>query len=853
MTTPLPEVRVLWRPEQFNRVSNPGFETNTTGWSVSSGINAAATSITRITTDSRSGSACGRLICTDTDGSGVNFDLGSDRYFAEATYGSIYVAVVWLKLASGSGRAKVILGSEGTSSDRASVTVDIVEGWRPVVVRWLPTANRTDAQLAITNGSAEAVTMRIDDVAVYQMDAFSQVENGTFETDTTGWSVSAGNFAAAATSITRTAGGYGGSWCGRLTTTASASSGVTYDLGDRRFVSGRTYRARVAVRTVSGFLGYVLHLGSPTSSDSATTSITSSAAWTVHTVDWTPSADRANVEVAVYSAGSSVRSVDIDELEVYEAVDDLGTDAGATMSWERSLEQPGAIVVPVLDADGTYDPRNASGPLYGSLMPGKRILGRASYEEALYPLFYGTLRSIEAPPLGGIHTTLLANDVLADLSRAVVSHDFDETDTYAYARQATHFMVVAGLSDAVGVSSIQGSSRRDVSTYSTEGNTFYNATDGTTNALDYLRALNEATGSAHYCEPKIVPNVGWQYVTASRAQLTSNTSTWTIDEDFEDLTGVRATDDTLENRQEVPWQAYVQLPPPDHSNGFGVVAEAFDPTVYGGDGSGDEPYFTYTREEYGTDADSAEPRFLYFINGAWRWRRRIDRKERKKKGIKIKRGTRLYPDALVPFSTVAGDSLELVIDFAVPVSGPVVYTGGSATTEVRYREQRPNRVVVDIVTTGAGTVDYLAVAGTPWRALDELVEVRYGSSWDPVTVPYEGPGFATPYIPSKGDAEGLGDHRNWRWGEARLTPTLVSHNTFPRDLTIELMDRVTLSADRWRIDGLLFLVTGIRWEVSQGGLDWRVRVDLEELPTHTDWLELDHATLGLDEDVVLAY
>ena len=31
-TTPIPSVRVLWRPEQFNRVTNGTFETNTTGW-----------------------------------------------------------------------------------------------------------------------------------------------------------------------------------------------------------------------------------------------------------------------------------------------------------------------------------------------------------------------------------------------------------------------------------------------------------------------------------------------------------------------------------------------------------------------------------------------------------------------------------------------------------------------------------------------------------------------------------------------------------------------------------------------------------------------------------------------------
>src|SRR5215831_19228661 len=70
---PLPHVRVLWRPEQFTRVSNPGFETSTAGWSVAASINAAGTSITRITTDHYRGTACGQLVTTATLGSGCNF------------------------------------------------------------------------------------------------------------------------------------------------------------------------------------------------------------------------------------------------------------------------------------------------------------------------------------------------------------------------------------------------------------------------------------------------------------------------------------------------------------------------------------------------------------------------------------------------------------------------------------------------------------------------------------------------------------------------------------------------------------------------------------------------------------
>jgi hypothetical protein len=850
--TPLPEVRALWRPEQFTRVTNGGFETNTTGWSVSAGINAAGTSITRITTDFWEGSACGSLVCGTTDGGGVNFDLGADRYFTEATYGSIYVAVVWLKLVSGSGRARLILGSEGTTTDRATTTIDLVEAWRPYVVRWFPSGDRTDAQLAITNGSAEALTVRIDAVRVYQMDAFSQCENGTFETDTTGWSAGAGLIAAAATSVTRTAGGFGGSWCGRVVTSAaSALSGVTFDLGTRLFTSGRTYRLRVAAKSVAGATSARLALGNAADNTLQGITLTSDFAW--YTCDWTPAANRTDVELAVLNATAASRTVDIDEVEVYEALDDLGTDVGSGLSWNRSLGSPGSITCPVLSVDGTYDPRYTSGPLYGALAPGKRLLGRATYSNALYPLFYGTIRSIEAPARGGLHATILADDIIADLGRATISQDFEESQPYRYARRAAVFMAVAGVSDVVGLASVETSRWSGTTLVGIEGNTFYDATDGTQTALDYLGQLNDATASVHYCAPSVHANLGWAYTVVDRATLTDTSSDFTIDEDFEDVSGIKTTDDTLENRQEVTWQAYEKLPPPSHDNGFGVVAEAFDPGVYGQDGSGDEPYLTYTRDEYGTDADTPEPRFLYFIRGAWRRRGRIDRKKAKKKGYKLKRGSRIFPNALVPYVTTAGDVLSLVVDFSVPVSGPNVFMGGSATINVVYREQRPNRIVFDLITVGAGTMDYLGIAGTPWVPHDELTETRYGTVYDPTLVPYDGPDINSPYIPAKGDAEGLGDHRNWRYGQSRLAPTIVDHNQFPRDLTMQVTDHVTLSADRWRIDGLLLLATDLAWTVGSGGLDWRLTITTEELPTHTDWLTLDHATLGLDENVVLAY
>ena len=91
-------------------------------------------------------------------------------------------------------------------------------------------------------------------------------------------------------------------------------------------------------------------------------------------------------------------------------------------------------------------------------------------------------------------------------------------------------------------------------------------------------------------------------------------------------------------------------------------------------------------------------------------------------------------------------------------------------------------------------------------------------------------------------------YRNWRYSEARLRPTMVDHNN---RFSVDLADHLTMTLDRWRLSSVLFLVTGATWNVSQGGLDWSVSRDLEELPSHTTWFTLDTSTVSGSD--VLAY
>jgi hypothetical protein len=847
MSTPTPEVRVAWRPEQFNRVTNPGFETNTTGWSVSAGINAAATSVTRVTTDSRSGSACASVVCTSTDTSGVNFDMGSNRFYAEGDYGALYVAVVWLKRVSGSKRVKVILGSEGTSDDRATLTVtDLPDSWTPYVVRWLPTANRTDVQLAVTNGSAEAITFRIDDAAVYLLDGFTQVENGSFEVDTTGWAGDSGGSIARSTSEA-----FAGSACARITSGTTHLGGAGFVMGGR-FIAGRTYRARVAMKSISGTTGWYIDMYDTATTEDHFTLHTVTTDWAVYTYDWTPNADCNNLGIYIIHSGTTNSVLAIDEVEVYEAHDELGTDA-ADLTWTRSLDSIGTATVEVLNTSGKYDPRYSSSALYGSVAPGRRLMIRSVYEEALRAHFYGTVTTVEPRPWDNV-VDLVAEDMMGDFARGRFASSFIENVSYYRVRGR---VIAAVLNhDPWLEDSTTGASHRARFLHGPEGNNFYVGTDDVSGALDVLEDMNEATGSIHYIQPDPHAMVGWKYTSKARTQVTDSASDFTIDEDFVNLSGVRYTHEALENYQRVPWQGYEMGPVPEddtNGNGSGTIAQAIVLGQSYTDTQLDlDPYLHYTREEYGDNGDIPEPTYK-----VTKRRRQGDRKGDKKRGKGrrfVKKKQRIYPDAFVPFTIATGEVRRITFDFALPVSGPILHIDGPAgvttitTTEV---EKSPNRYVLDLSASADTVIDYVTVTGTAWTPLDEE-EAVVSSGTDAIAGSFPGPGFSTPYIPSAGDAEGLGAYRNWRYGEARMRPTLeLGVGQVATAVQLTPSHHITLSADRWRIDSVLFLVLGATWSVSDTGRDWRTTVELEELPAHDDFFVWD--TNEWDDSSIWAY
>lgn len=840
--TPLPHIRVLWRPSQFTRIDNAGFESSTTGWSVSAGINAAGTSITRTTADSHASTACGVLVTTSTDGSGVNFDLGSDTYFSAAAYGTMYTAVVWLKRVSGATKAKIILGSQGTAADRAELDIDLRDQWQAYRVNWLPTANRTDAQLAIVNGYAAVLTVRIDTVSLYQADAFSQVENSNFRTDTTGWDDTGAYIAGAASSLTRltTAGmDPDNQFCAAMATTTTNGSGVSYPFGTRKFTSGRTYRLRAAIRSVSGSTSCRLRLGSiGTAADRASSTVTLTTDFQIFELDWTPSGDEWDACVAITNASGVAMTIRFGLVEVYESSDDISTPVAGqpyamSLDWkagdlrQSSRTPPGTATLTLSDAGKRLFPQNSSSSLSGSVVAGRRLWARATYANDIFPIFYGTIDTID-PDGTDLTTTITATDPLDEIASIDYEAGFTENETYAQVRA----LILASLP----------STRVNATSSGIEGSLFFSGNESQ-KALSILESMNEATGTYHYVRPHTMAEIMWQYTTIDRATLTDATvSAETINDDFADMGGLQADRKYIENQQFVPWQGYERgKAPDDDGTGFGYVMRAIDRGGGYAVGLLDEqdPYLHFLDPAFGTDDNIPEPTFERIT--------RINKKGRKKV-----RQIRVYPDPFVPFDMEAGETRDFVFDFSVPMSGTTVTLDGpTGATNILASdiESYPRHIVFRLYAADADTVDFFGVAATPWLPLDE--EVANILDYDSIAtlgLTFEGPSIQTPYIGSAGMAEGLANYRNWRYGSSRLNPWLLVDNRFSSGIARMPGQHVTVTSARWGLSSLVMIVAGVQGSMDTGSRSWLVTYTLEECPTGAPWFTLGTSLLaGTDE------
>lgn len=808
------EVRVAWRPDQFNLITNPGFETDTSGWSVSAGINDAATSITRVISSPRSGTGAGRLVCPATALTGMNWDFGAAPFFAAATYLSVYRFVVWARSISGTTLARLIVGSEGTSSDRATKDIVLTSEWKPFFVDWAPSATRTDVQLAIVNVPAVAMTAEFDDVAAFLRDAHTQAENGYFAGDTTGWSIGAG-INAAATSITfQSSAGYfkdpseSAATCGRLVTTATSGSGTNWDLGTRKFTSGRTYRARVYARSISGTTSARLRCGSlGTVADRGDATVTITTSWAAYEVDWTPTADRTDAEVAITNGAAAIMTVDLDGLEIYEAIDDISRDAfgengaenfsyGRGASFDGAGQAVGFANYRVVNNTGKYTPENASGALYGLLSSGRRMLVRATYASAPYPVFYGVVKRLVPSPMD-CSATIVADDALGLLARLRI-------------RKYNTFL---SLHDSK-TSTLSGVGGAAVYNYAAENGPTerlgcYRGT-GPVSTLDYIAQLSAANAAVYFVRPSVYATEGWEIVFRDRTvHSDASTPSETWNDDMADMSGYDVTEEAFINRQRVAVTAY-------RIERLNEVAQGYDPPSHSLLDDVDGKFY------------EASPDLVTFT----------------------------LPPEQLPLTIPANTTRVLRFEHSPMMqsfgsSVAVTYASGSATKTEDYGAGYLT------VTLAAGSVDAvitgIVVSGTPLVRLPLNDEERSDEESVFSEGDYSGADISSPYINHPAHAGGLADWRVWRYGQSRARPSITRHNLFASQLSREVADRVTVNFARLSLSGKVFVLLSFRTSVSQGGRDWQTTYQAEELPATPagGWFKL--GTSALDGSAKLAY
>lgn len=821
--TPLLELRAAWRPDRYTRIANGSFAVDTAGWATTVGVNASAgVSITRL---SSGGVQSARIVTDAVAGSGVHYDLGPWGWHSDARVSSVVAVRLSTLWESGGKRAKVLIGSEGTPAARGELEIDLVGGWQEHILLWRPQSTHYDAQLAVVTGDDQAVTMQVRDITIFHPLA-SQHDNGSFLADTEGWSIDGTTLAAAATSLTRLPGagmaldanGMLGA-CARLVTTATAGSGADFLLGGRLFRADMTHRLRIGLRTVAGSDQVRLRFGSNGAADRADVTVTAGTEYSWHLVDWTPLADRTDALVSVSSGTAVIMTVDLSEVDVYDALDDLQQRSWTITrgtSFDGASNTAGTMGGALPDPEAVYTAWNEDSPLYPALLSAVRrvpIFARATLDGRAWGLGWGPITELEPDPYGKT-AHLTAGDGLDALANVDIERPFRSDLSYAAARAAA--LTQAGV----------GAWQRSLDTAGPEAGTFYDGTDTSQKALAYLADLNGATGTIHVADPSPYANVGWVYRSTNRAKLTdASAPKWTMDDTSRGpLAGVATSENTLVTAARVSWQGYellatrdpvgvVALPWGDQAveSGVGTLAIGGDPSTY----PSLVPYMVFTSEALGSH-EPPEPETVVTV-------KRVRGKRKRRRRFR-------WTDPVFPMAIPAGGERTVELDFSVPVEDMAALAPGSGYTMTLDAE--PARAVVTIKAgDGPVVLTGLAIVGRPWLPTDEA-EVIGGSSSVAYGArePTSAPG-ADAYIGSAGQAEGLVGYLLWRYDQPRVRPQPKDQLKFPRMLGMKVGDTLALRVTYYRLQMATYNVASISHAIGRpNAQDWTTTYTTEALP-----------------------
>jgi hypothetical protein len=637
--------------------------------------------------------------------------------------------------------------------------------------------------------TAPVLEVRVD----WRRAGFSEIANDGFEVDTTGWSVGAG-INAAGSSITRTAGGYAGGYCGRLVTSATSGSGCNYDFGGTTFTVGRTYRFRVYIKSVSGTTSARILIGSlGTVGDRASWTGTITGSWAAYTVDWTPSGTRTDVEVVVSNNTTLAMTADLDHAEVFETIQDV-TAYVTNATWSRGFSPVsggadiGSCTLTVRNDDQRFDPGNAGGAYGTNVKLGREVWVRSTYGGAPYAHFHGTVAGIALRP----------NERLAELVCVDMFDELERSETSVAASVSRAVSTFRGLVlDDVGVPSLH----RDISTADPE--TMIPLTEADqASALGVLEAMNEATGTVHFIRPHVSASVLSEYVSIARPELATGPSVQALDganvmveqTDYsvDDIVNVMkvipvgrglAPSATLWERANLP----LTVNPGETRT---LWARWDDPAfsqavVYSATGS---PTVTLT-------AFSRSAKITIVAGGS---------------------------AAVVTALSVTGQAYEALDQEAAEYRIP------SSVTEYMVRSPKRSRI-----SPRAAPKPAASTIGLYGRREAEL---------------------ASDYINGTAHAQGLASWWVYRYNEPPIRPTVTVKADDPAtQVSRELADRILLTGVRLSLSAVSLIITGLTTDVAPGGA-WVTTYATETAPTANVWFTLGGtADEGIGGSGILAY
>jgi uncharacterized phage protein gp47/JayE len=142
--------------------TNPGFETNTTGWVTTGPANLLTTggTLTRVTSQFHSGVAAGQLVSgTGSTNRGASVSYAPTGGFRA---GQLHGAAIWVKGNAGGESLRMLFGAD-SATDRATATFTATTGWVRHELGWTPAADAAAAYIAVRRDADTAVTFFLDD------------------------------------------------------------------------------------------------------------------------------------------------------------------------------------------------------------------------------------------------------------------------------------------------------------------------------------------------------------------------------------------------------------------------------------------------------------------------------------------------------------------------------------------------------------------------------------------------------------------------------------------------------------------------------------------------------------------